>query len=465
MSAQEKYVYFSPSISINRYSNTTHDIIFLNAPLSIMYPNNNGMVYKLNKSALEIITLFDGTRTYNQVVKFLSNKYIENTGEIASKIETCLSLLEKCGYSVNFSSIPSVHEIDFKIFNTYFPTVASLEITNSCNLRCRHCYGDYGNVEFKELSLDNARAIIDHFADIRLSILEITGGDPTVNHKCAQIIQYALEKGIPKIMFLTNGVTIEDRLFDLLVQNKSRVYVQIDLHSLNEEYYAWFTGFNKLNDVKKNIISLTKSGVNVRVCAIFTHGNVHELFEIAKWAHDNGAIYYAPSVVIDLGRANNELLSFTEDADILMFDKLRKQVIETYPNFMQSTEDPIFMDSVHRNNCGAIRSEISIDVDGNIRFCNMSASQNIHLDVGNVIKDSFEDIFNEKKEFLDSLLGIQPPDMNSEFCRDCQNRFFCHSCILRGIIKGHHANNDFNCEWYQNLPKEFKIGLNFNTGE
>ena len=98
MSAQEKYVYFSPSISINRYSNTTHDIIFLNAPLSIMYPNNNGMVYKLNKSALEIITLFDGTRTYNQVVKFLSNKYIENTGEIASKIETCLSLLEKCGY-------------------------------------------------------------------------------------------------------------------------------------------------------------------------------------------------------------------------------------------------------------------------------------------------------------------------------------------------------------------------------
>lgn len=461
MREREKYVYFSPSISINRYSNTTYDIIFLNAPLSIMQPNNNGMVYRLNKSALEIITLFDGTRTYRQIIKYLSSKYKEDMEKIINKIEMCLSLLEKCGYSVSYSPIPSIHEINFKIFNNYFPTVASLEITNSCNIRCRHCYGDYGNVKFKELSLDNAKVIIDHFVDIGLSILEITGGDPTVNHECTQIIRYALEKGIPKIMFLTNGVKIEERLYNLLVQNKNRVYVQIDLHSLNEEYYTWFTGYNKLNEVKKNIIKLTQSGVNTRVCAIFTPGNVHELFEIAKWAHDNGAIYYAPSVAIGLGRAKNELLSFTKDEELLLFDKLRKQVNEAYPNFMQSAEEPTFIDSVHRNNCGAIRSEISIDVEGNIRFCNMSASQNMYINIGNVIQDSFEKIFNERKEFLDSILGVQPPDMNSDFCRGCPNRFFCHSCILRGLIKGHQVHNDVGCQWYQNLPNAFKAELSF----
>ena len=133
------------------------------------------------------------------------------------------------------------------------------------------------------------------------------------------------------------------------------------------------------------ILSLIK----VRVCAIFTLGNVHELFDIAKWAYDNGAIYFAPSISINLGRAENELLSFTKDQDLL-FDKLRKQVCETYPSFIQNTEDPIYLDSIRRNNCGAIRSEISIDVEGNIRFCNMSAGQNMRLDIGNVLQNSFK---------------------------------------------------------------------------
>lgn len=111
-----------------------------------------------------------------------------------------------------------------------------------------------------------------------------------------------------------------------------------------------------------------------------------------KWAYDNGAIYFAPSISINLGRAENELLSFTKDQDLLLFDKLRKQVCETYPSFIQNTEDPIYLDSIRRNNCGAIRSEISIDVEGNIRFCNMSAGQNMRLDIGNVLQNSFKSV-------------------------------------------------------------------------
>ena len=462
MREKNSYVYFDPSVSIKKYSNTTHDVIFLNAPLSVMNPNNNGMVYKLNESAFEIVKLFDGTRTYNQIVEHFSNKFNEDSKSITNKIEACLGTLEKCGYSIAYSTAPSIHTINFTSFNTYYPTVASLEITNACNLRCRHCYGDYGNVTYKELSLNDAKKIIDHFVDIRLSILEITGGDPTVNRECTKIIQYALEAGIPKVMFLTNGVKIDDDLHQLLVKNKNRVYVQIDLHSLNEAYYEWFTGYNKLAEVKNNIQKLTKSGVKVRVCAIFTPGNVHELFDIAKWAYDNGAIYFAPSISINLGRAENELLSFTKDQDLLLFDKLRKQVCETYPSFIQNTEDPIYLNSIRRNNCGAIRSEISIDVEGNIRFCNMSAGQNMRLDIGNVLQNSIGEIFDQKKEFLDSLLGIIPPDMNSDTCRDCPNCFFCHSCILRGLIRGHQiCNRESSCQWYQNLPNSFKSMVTF----
>ena len=141
MREKNSYVYFDPSVSIKKYSNTTHDVIFLNAPLSVMNPNNNGMVYKLNESAFEIVKLFDGTRTYNQIVEHFSNKFNEDSKSITNKIEACLGTLEKCGYSIAYSTTPSIHTINFTSFNTYYPTVASLEITNACNLRCRHCYG------------------------------------------------------------------------------------------------------------------------------------------------------------------------------------------------------------------------------------------------------------------------------------------------------------------------------------
>ncbi|MDD0817509.1 hypothetical protein [Bacillus cereus] len=30
---------------------------------------------------------------------------------------------------------------------TIYPKMASIEITNRCNVRCRHCYGDFGAVK------------------------------------------------------------------------------------------------------------------------------------------------------------------------------------------------------------------------------------------------------------------------------------------------------------------------------
>lgn len=48
-------------------------------------------------------------------------------------------------------------------------------------------------------------------------------------------MRHALELGFEQVSLLTNGVRISDKLIQILEKNKDRVYVQIDLHSLNEE--------------------------------------------------------------------------------------------------------------------------------------------------------------------------------------------------------------------------------------
>lgn len=115
--------------------------------------------------------------------------------------------------------------------------------------------------------------------------------------------------------------------------------MQIDLHSLKDDYYDWFTeSENKLPIVKENIVKLTTAGIKVRTCAIITPGNVGELYKIGKWSYDHGAIFYAPSVVINIGRAKQNKLNLVEYTDLLTFERLRNQLAVDFPNFVQNQE-------------------------------------------------------------------------------------------------------------------------------
>ena len=80
--------------------------------------------------------------------------------------------------------------------------------------------------------------------------------------------------GFEQVSLLTNGVRISDKLIQILEKNKDRVYVQIDLHSLNEEYFSWFTKTpNVLEKVKYNIVVLANKGILMRIATILTPKN------------------------------------------------------------------------------------------------------------------------------------------------------------------------------------------------
>ena len=50
----------------------------------------------------------------------------------------------------------------------------------------------------------------------------------------------------------------------------------------------------------------------------------------------------------------------------------------------------IQMEGITRKNCGAIRSELSIDVFGNIKLCNMDSGDDFRLNMGTVLEISIE---------------------------------------------------------------------------
>ena len=72
------------------------------------------------------------------------------------------------------------------------PRIVAWEITRSCNLACAHCRAasEYGAYE-GELSLDEAKALIDNITSITDPILILTGGEPLLRPDIWDIAAYA----------------------------------------------------------------------------------------------------------------------------------------------------------------------------------------------------------------------------------------------------------------------------------
>ena len=316
------YIYFKPIPEIyicKLPQSTIYYLMCTNNPKTL--PQKN----PINEVAFDILTLCDGKHNFDSIVNIFTKKYNETPVNVENNIYQFINqLVNNYSFDLLKSSIPVNACPSIINEQNDYPTVATLEITNNCNLRCRHCYGSYGRELNQQLSLNQCKKIISDLATIKINILEITGGDPSVHPDISDIIRYALQQGIPKVMLLTNGVYMSNSLQRVLVENKNNIFVQIDLHSLDSSYFDWFTqSCGNLEKVKNNILTLTNEGVNIRVASIFTSKNINEIFQIAEWCHDSGVELYSPSIVTPLGRAETDSSSaaplFLNENQVLIF--------------------------------------------------------------------------------------------------------------------------------------------------
>jgi radical SAM protein with 4Fe4S-binding SPASM domain len=80
-----------------------------------------------------------------------------------------------------------------------------LQITDACNLRCKHCY--IGNTSHQELPVEKVKAVLREFEEMQGLRVMITGGEPLVHSKFHEINEMLPDFFIRKVLF-TNGVLL-----------------------------------------------------------------------------------------------------------------------------------------------------------------------------------------------------------------------------------------------------------------
>lgn len=173
-----KYISMKSEIEIKQIINYPEDLKIL----SVFITNDTTSEYKkvsrqynINLVGFEIITLLDGTKTIEEITNIQTKKYKSNFSDTKKKIINYLNELEqKYEIETELLDFPTYKPVNVITTDNIYPITASLELTHKCNLRCLHCYGDYGVGD--EMDCKNVLKLLDQLEEIGVKNIELTGG-------------------------------------------------------------------------------------------------------------------------------------------------------------------------------------------------------------------------------------------------------------------------------------------------
>lgn len=107
------------------------------------------------------------------------------------------------------------------------PSRVYLDVTNACQLRCRHCCTSSGAPFEDELALDEIFSVIDQVQAMGIARLVISGGEPLLRAELPAIFEHAHALGLD-VTLLTNGLLIDEDWTQRFLDLEVRVKISLD---------------------------------------------------------------------------------------------------------------------------------------------------------------------------------------------------------------------------------------------
>ncbi len=297
------------------------------------------------------------------------------------------------------------------------------EITNRCNLNCRHC-GSKCLASGQSLSVKDIEATLKTVQPERPTVC-LTGGEPMLHPNFFEIAGCVQACGFPWGM-TTNATLIDERSARRLKQTgMSTVSVSLDgmetsHDALRQKKGAWRLALNGLR-------ALQKEGFSPQVTTVLHRENFAELDDIYHLLRDLGITNWRPVNVEPIGRAceSSELmLQPAQIAHLLAYIREKRfdsacdmEVTFGCSHYLGVKYERMVRD--HYFLCGAGILTASVRSNGDICAC-LDIENRPELVQGNIHTDNFMEVWRCRFQPFRS-------DRTSEStkCVACPERFLC----------------------------------------
>jgi MoaA/NifB/PqqE/SkfB family radical SAM enzyme len=170
-----------------------------------------------------------------------------------------------------------------KIAGVFEPIVVVFVVNNSCNLKCRYCFGRYdardSHVDFTTKEIFD---IVDELSLLGTRMLILQGGEPLLREDIKEIVGYIKRKGI-YIGFVTNGLLLHKNIN--LIRKVDSLCISLDGrqegHDLNR-------GKGTFKSTLEAIKLAKKEGFHLRVQATITRHTMNDVEFLVRLAKEIG---------------------------------------------------------------------------------------------------------------------------------------------------------------------------------
>jgi SynChlorMet cassette radical SAM/SPASM protein ScmF len=198
-------------------------------------------------------------------------------------------------------------------------------ITNTCNLRCTHCWlaRQTGQDRSSELTTFEIKDVIDQALPLGLKSIKLTGGEPFVRDDIVEIVGFADELGVT-VRLETNAMLLNGGTARALAGFHRLRQVAVSLDGATPESHGLLRGADGAFDkTVRGIKHLVESGLRVQVISCLHRGNVGEMAELIALAAGLGASSFKINPITSLGRGQEmaEQGSLLDLEEVLEFNR------------------------------------------------------------------------------------------------------------------------------------------------
>ena len=209
-------------------------------------------------------------------------------------------------------------------------TNAVLELTNKCNLRCRHCASDSGKSRPDEMDTRRMLHLIDELSDLGCQELTLLGGEIFLRDDWFSIAKEATDKGM-RLILISNGLLLDDENYSKL--KEIPIYlIGLSIDGASSEMYKEMRGVDGFAKVLGLLNKMVADDHFPHVNAIttFTRENLSAWHEFVS-LFDETAITWQVQLANKGGSRFDEEQFLTREEYAWFFDTAL-QTLDEHPN-------------------------------------------------------------------------------------------------------------------------------------
>jgi MoaA/NifB/PqqE/SkfB family radical SAM enzyme len=205
---------------------------------------------------------------------------------------------------------------DTRIAATQGPKKVIMNVTYKCNNHCTFCAT--GTRTQFDGNLERQIELLDKYRALGVELLDLDGGEPTLNENLFHVIAHARRTGYRKVNVTTNGRRCAYPAYAARLGASGVTSVLFSIHGPDAQTHAQNVGvaeaFDQTCEGARNMVALGRRDVALGANVTITKSNWKKLHELTDLVWDLGLRWFNLQFLTPFGRATSSVCPDTQAA-------------------------------------------------------------------------------------------------------------------------------------------------------